>query len=144
MDGRAFLDSVRLLMATPTEANRRSAVSRAYYAVLNEARSALDRWGFPVPAKADIDDFVAARFMTARSMDLIRVADCLDLLDKNSDKADNSLTEPGVFADGNEVVRLVQRAEIGIDLLDQIEADPKRLEAAITAIRADLPPVLGK
>ena len=106
MDGRAFLDSERLLMTIPTEANRRSAVGRAYYAMFNEARAALGRWGFPVPADAaDIDDLVAARFTTASSKDLLRVADCLDQLDLNRAKADNSLAEPGIF---ESVAKLVQ------------------------------------
>jgi hypothetical protein len=55
MDGRAFLDSAWLLLATPTEANRRSAVSRGYFAILNEARAALESRAFAVFAKAGID-----------------------------------------------------------------------------------------
>ena len=77
MDGRAFLDSARLLLATPTEANRRSAVSRGYFAILNEARSALERWGFPVVATADIDDFVSSHFYMALNLDALRVSDAL-------------------------------------------------------------------
>ena len=138
MDGRAFLDSARLLMTISTEANRRSAVSRAYYAVLNEARSALERWVIPIPAssEAEVKDIGLAQFRTALNMDLLRIADCLDQLDQNRVKADNSLSEPGVFADDSEANRLLQLAEVGIELLDQIEADPARRANAIAAIRA--------
>ena len=76
MDGRAFLDSARLLMTIPTEANRRSAVSRAYHAILNEARSALERWVIPIPAasEAEVKDIGLAQFRTALNMDLLRRA----------------------------------------------------------------------
>jgi hypothetical protein len=48
MDGRAFLDSARHLLAAPSEANRRSAAGRLCLALLHEARVALERWGFPL------------------------------------------------------------------------------------------------
>jgi hypothetical protein len=139
MDGRAFLESARLLMTTPTEANRRSAVGRAYYAVLNEARVALERWGFSAPAGADIDDYILSRFDRVLNMDILRVADALDQLGEHREVADYSLSTPGVFADEKGVNHLLQRAEIGIDLLDQIEADPARRAKAVADIRAAFP-----
>ena len=139
MDGRAFLDSARLLMTIPTEANRRSAVAIGYYAILNEARSALDRWGFPVPAGADIDDFVNFRFSVTRNIDLLRVADAIDRLDGNREVAGYSLSPAGIFADDSVVNHLLQLAETGIDLLGQIETDPARLATACADIRGAFP-----
>ena len=139
MDGRAFLDSARLLMTTPTEANRRSAVAIGYYAILNEARSALARWGFPVPMGADIDNFVNSRFSAAKNIDLLRVADALDRLDGNREIAGYSLSTAGIFADDNRVNHLLQLVETGIDLLGQIEADPVRFASICADIRAAFP-----
>ena len=139
MDGRAFLDSARLLLATPTEANRRSAVSRGYFAILNEARAALERWGFPVTANADIDASVISLFGKAVNMDAVRVWDVLDRLERNREAADYFLTGPGNFADESAVRHLLQLAETGIDVLDQLEADPIRRANAIVAIRVAFP-----
>jgi hypothetical protein len=139
MDGRAFLDSARLLLATPTEANRRSAVSRGYFAILNEARAALERWGFVVGATADIDASVIAHFGRAANTDAVRAWDVLDRLERNRQTADYFLTAPGGFADEREVRHLLQLAQTGIDLLDQLEADPARRAAVVAAIRAEFP-----
>lgn len=139
MDGRAFLDVARLLMTTPTEANRRSAVGRAYYAMLNEARAALERWGFLMPAGATIDDDNVSAYIMVPNMDLLRVVDSVTQLKQNRRIGDNAITGSGVFADDKEAKRLLLLAEIGIDLLDQIEADPTRLEKAIADIRAGRP-----
>jgi hypothetical protein len=139
MDGRAFLESARLLMATPTEANRRSAVGRAYYAALNETRAALARWGFSVPPGVDVEEFVNTRFYLAMDMDAVRVSDVLVRLQRNREIADYSLTEAVSFADESMVRDLLLLAEIGIDLLDQIEADPVRRAKAVAAIRKAFP-----
>ena len=45
----------------------------------------------------------------------------------------------GFFADDIEAKRLLLLAEIGIDLLDQIESDPARRALAIADIRAGRP-----
>jgi hypothetical protein len=139
MDGRVFLDSARYLMAAPSEANRRSAAGPLYCAVLNEARAALERWGFPVPAQVDIDDFVLSRFNTIPNMDLLRVADPLIQLEQNRQLADDSLSGSVLFADDSEVQRLLRLVEIGIDLLDQIEADSARRTTAIADIQKAFP-----
>ena len=139
MDGRAFLDTAKLLLATPTEAIRRWAVSRAYFAVLTEARAALERWGFAVAATADIDASVIAHFGRAVNVDAIRVWDVLDRLEQNRDAADYFLTAPGGFADDKQVKHLLQLAQTGIDLLDQLEADQERRAAVVAAKQAGIP-----
>jgi hypothetical protein len=107
--------------------------------VLNEARAALERWGFPVPVQGDIDDLVLSRFNTVPNMDLVRVADALIQLGQGRRFADISLGGPGPFADDKEAKRLLLLAELGIDCLDQIEADPARRAKAIVDIRAVFP-----
>ena len=139
MDGRTFLVSAQLLMRKPSEVNRRSAVSRAYFAILNEARAALERWGFSVVAKAGVDRSVVSHFDKAVNRDAIRVWDALTQLERNREAADYFLTGPGAFADESEVRRLLRLVQIGIDVLDELEADPVRRAAVVAAIRAAFP-----
>ena len=139
MDGRTFLGSARLLMRKPTEANRRSAVSRGYFAILNEARAALERWGFSVAAKAGVDSSVITLFEKAVNRDAIRVGDSLIQLERKREAADYFLTGPGAFADESEAKRLLRLVQIGIDVLDELEADPVRRAAVVAALRAGFP-----
>src|SRR4051812_22895251 len=78
MDGRAFLQSARLLLSAPSEPNCRSAAGRAYYALIHEGRVALDRWGFVLPAGTSIHNFVRVRFKVPVHPDLQQVSDILD------------------------------------------------------------------
>ena len=48
MAPRAFLELARELVAKPTEASWRTAVSRAYYAIFHVARLKLREWGFQI------------------------------------------------------------------------------------------------
>jgi hypothetical protein len=139
MDGRAFLDSVRHLLTAPSEANWRSAAGPLHCAVLNEARVALERWGFAVPARADLHVFILPYFARVPNRDLVRVADVLTQLHAFRDEADFSLGGPGLFADDYEVNRLLVLAETGIDVLDQLETDVARRAVAIAAIHAVFP-----
>src|SRR5919206_5183336 len=98
MFGRAFLTSARDLLASPSEANRRAAAGRAYYALLHEGRAALDRWGFPLPPGESLHRFVRLRFGFAAHADLIPVRDALDALGQLRNQADYQLVTPGPFA----------------------------------------------
>src|SRR5947209_16326419 len=103
MDGRAFLDSARHLLAAPCAPNWRSAAGRSYVALLNEAQAALERWGFPLPAGADVHAFVVGRFASTVLMDLIRVEVALRVLRDLTWEADHALGWPGHFADASKV-----------------------------------------
>src|SRR5437588_8829316 len=103
MDGRAFLDSARHLLAAPCAPNWRSAAGRSYVALLNEALAALERWGFPLPAGADVHAFVVARFASRVIINLLRFEVALDELDRLTQEADHALSSPGYFADASEV-----------------------------------------
>jgi hypothetical protein len=139
MDGRAFLQSARHLLATPSEANWRSAAGRAYYALLHEGRVVLARWGFPLPPRDSIHTFVRLRFTYPANADVQKVGDAFDLLSRLRTAADYRLASPGPFADAVDADDAVQRAQAAIDLLDQIEADPARRAAAVAAVRKAFP-----
>ncbi len=139
MDGRAFLGSAQRLLTAPNEANWRSAAGRLYIAMLQEAKEALGRWGFPLSAQDDIHLFVLSRFGSAPNFDLLRVEDVLKRLGQFSRDADYFLGSPGAFLDAREVSHMQALAQVGIDLLDQIEADAARRTAAIVNIRTVWP-----
>src|SRR5262245_25626528 len=139
MDGRAFLESARALLAIPSEANRRSAAGRGYYALLHEGRAALDRWGFPLPPRESIHSFVRLRFIYATSPDGKQIGDALDYLSRLRTEADYRLAHPGSFARDQEALQAVTLAERTIALLDTIEADPARRAVLVAAIRAAWP-----
>jgi hypothetical protein len=139
MDGRAFLQSARHLLATPSEANWRSAAGRAYYALLHEGRVVLERWGFPLPPRDSIHTFVRLRFTYPADADVKKVGDALDRLSKLRTAADYRLASPGSFATAADADDAVQRAEAAIDLLNQIDTDPTRRTAAIAAVRQAFP-----
>src|SRR4051794_12933493 len=139
MDGRAFLQSARDLLAVPSEANRRAAAGRAYYALLHEGRGALDRWGFVIPPRESLHRFVRLRFVLAAHPDLIQVGRALEDLGQLRNQADYQLATPGPFATAARAVQAVALAQTAINLLDQVEADPARRAAAIAAIRAAWP-----
>src|SRR4051794_36179591 len=107
MNGRAFLQSARDLLTIPSEANRRSAAGRAYYALLHEGRIALERWGFPIPPRENIHTFVRLRFTYPAHSDLRRVGQALEQLGRLRNQADYRLTTPGPFASDADVVRAV-------------------------------------
>jgi len=117
MDGRTYLDAVRYLLAAPSEVNRRAAAGPLYCAALNEARDALERWGFVAPADADVDDFVYERFDEAMNFDLMRIAELLGRVEEYRDLADDSRSPPSEFADDNKVIGLRGVVLFAIDLL---------------------------
>ena len=140
MFGRAFLGSARHLLASPSEANRRSAAGRAYYGLLHEGRATLDSWGFPLPPRENIHNFVRLTFRYAAHPDLRQVSDTLEQLSRLRNEADYRLAVPGFFASDRRAIQAVDEAQDAVDLLDQVEADPARRAAAVAAIRASLPP----
>jgi hypothetical protein len=139
MDGRSFLDAVRHLLGAPSEVNRRAAGGPLYCAMLNEARDALERWGFGAPGQTEVHVFVYDRFYQSPNLGLIQIADVLKRLKEYRELADDSRSPPAPFADDREANKLLTLAGFAIGLLDQIEADPARRAQAIADLRSKFP-----
>lgn len=131
MQARDFLQSARRLLSAPSEANRRSAVGRAYLALLHEARAALERWGFPLPSDETLHHSVRDHFGACPSMDLLRVETALKQLQLQFLAADYDLTVALPFSDDASIQLAITLAEVTVQLLDQIDNDPLRKRTAL-------------
>lgn len=74
MDGRDFLIVAQRLSQDQTEADWRTAAGRAYYALMQEAREILEKWGFTPLGREDIHRFVRLRFTYAQDPTLKQIA----------------------------------------------------------------------
>jgi hypothetical protein len=139
MDGRTFLDIARELLAGTTEAHWRSASGRSYYAVLLEAKAALDRWGIVLPRRDPLHAAIRLRFAYATDADLRLVGKALDDLVRLRNKADYDLASPGPFVNSSTTATAITQAEEAIQKLDEVGADSTRLAAAVADIRTRFP-----
>jgi hypothetical protein len=127
------------LLSAPSEANRRAAAGRVYYALVHEGRAALERWGFPLPPGEHVHRFVRLRFTQPASPDLRQVGDALDELARLRNRADYQLAAPGPFAADRPTLDALTLAQAAVTRLDQIDADPARRAAAVAAVRKAFP-----
>ena len=139
MKGREFLKSARDLLAVGGEPNWRTALGRAYYALVHEGADALLRWGFPKPPGEQIHRFVRLRFDSTPHPDLHLIGYTLDQLGRLRNQADYQLSHPGVFANDVEASQAARDVAAAIAHLDAIEADSVRLAAALAALRKAWP-----
>ena len=139
MRGREFLKSARDLLAAGGEPNWRTALGRAYYALVHEGAETLLRWGFPKPPGEQIHRFVRLRFDSTPHADLHPVGYALDQLGRLRNQADYQLSHPGVFANDVVAGQAARDAAAAIAHLDAIEADGARLAAAVAALRKAWP-----
>ena len=139
MDGRAFLDVALELAQGSTEAHWRAAAGRTYYALMLEGRTALERWGFPIPPRDQIHAFVRLRFTYATDSDLREVGYALERLVTLRNHADYQLSATGPFTDAQRVKKAINTAQVNLSRLDQVGADATRLAAAIAGIKAKGP-----
>lgn len=140
MDGREFLAVALRLSREQTEADWRTACGRAYYALLQEAKNSLERWGFVARAREEIHRFVRLRFIYAQEPDLKRIGQRIERLGLLRNNADYQLTNSGPFVSVTVVMSAIQNAQEAITLLDQIDGDPSRRAVAVAAIQAAFPP----
>ena len=138
MDSRRFLDLARRLLADPREENWRAAAGRAYYALMLTCRDALRAWGFVPQRGENIHPFVRLRFYYGTLHELKTIGDALDNLSQLRSKADYDMHSPR-FATDADAVNAVSEAAAALALLDAIETDPARRNAAIADIRARWP-----
>ena len=139
MHGREFLGTARRLVPNSNEADWHAAAGRAYYALLHEARVALQRWGFSLPPKDQVHAFVRLRFVYAQDRDLKVIGYALEELVKLRNQADYRIEKSGPFAHAVPVQQAIHSAQDCIDTLDLNETDVTRRTAAIAAIRAAFP-----
>jgi hypothetical protein len=139
MNGRAFLAVAQRLAQGSDEADWRTA-GRAYYALVQEAASTLNRWGVVILKHQPFHAFVRLRYVYAADADLVKVSRTLDDLSKLRVLADYQLGKLGKFATAREAQLAAQEAGLAIALLDAIDADPTRQAAASADIRKNLPP----
>jgi hypothetical protein len=96
----------------------------------------MERWGIPLPPRADIHSFVRLRFVYAAQPDVKQVGLDLEDLGRLRTQADYQLAVPGPFSTAARATQAVTSAETAIARLDAIEADSARRAAAIAALRA--------
>jgi hypothetical protein len=140
MNGRAFVNVARQLLAGATESHWRTAAGRAYYGLLLEAWEALQRWGFVIPPRVNLHHFIRQRFVFPADADLKIIGGFLDQLGQLRNRADYRLAVAGPFAFAAPSTRAVNESEQSILMLDQIEANPVRRAAAVAAIQTAFPP----
>jgi hypothetical protein len=139
MIGRDFLPIGRELLQGGTEAHRRAAAGRAYYALFLEARDALQRWGIAIPRRDPIHAAVRMRFTFVADPLARSVGEALEQLVQLRNQADYILATPGLFGDDHEAQQSLIRAEDAIHTLDLVEADTARLQAVVADIRSRCP-----
>jgi hypothetical protein len=139
MLGRAYLELAREILKGGTEVHWRGALGRAYYGLMLECREALFRWGFPLPPRENVHNFVRLRFSVPAHADLKRIGDVLDPLCRLRNRSDYDLSAVPAFASGAIAQQAVQDVALAIALLDAIDGDPARRAAAVAAIRAAFP-----
>jgi hypothetical protein len=139
MDGRAFLSLAQELIQGATEAHWRAAAGRAYYALMLECRTALQRWGFTVPGGPGTHGFIKLRYLSANLADLKAISYELEKLLRLRNFADYEVPHSPSFLNNGKARHALHQATTMIALLDAVEADPARRAAAVTAIQAAWP-----
>jgi hypothetical protein len=139
MHGRAFLELARELLAGGQERHNRGAVGRAYYALMLECRDGLYRWGFKLPPRENVHTFVRLHFTFPANPDLKTIGQALEILGRLRNRADYDLSVQSAFVTVNTAQMAVTQSSGSLNLLDAIEADPARRNAAVTAIRKAFP-----
>jgi hypothetical protein len=134
MAGRNFLDVARSALLGQSEYYWRAAAIHAYYALFLECRDALMAWGQQPSPGQNIHAWVRLRFAYSSSSELKRIADALDQLVRLRNKASYELAPTPLFSSSTSAQDAMLTAEDTIVLLDQIQADPQRRQAAITSL----------
>jgi hypothetical protein len=134
MNGRAWLDVARELVAGSDEAHWRSSIGRSYYALLHEVLDMLRRWGFSLPPRDKVHAFARLKLVYATDLDLERVGLTLEALGRLRNAADYELSQKARFVSARIAVAALADSEAAVALLDALDADPARRAAAMGSI----------
>lgn len=138
MEGRAFLKVAQEVIQGDSEAHRRAAAGRAYYALMLEAREFLNRQGFVRPPHDSIHSFVRLNLIYSVDSGLQQVGFTLERLGRLRNEADYQLTDPHRRFSRSEPVEIaIQNANEAIAMLDEVENDEDRRLAAIRPIQPE-------
>jgi hypothetical protein len=136
MQGREFLVPARALANRVSEADRRMAITSAYYALFLECREILRRWGCPPFSRFGAHAAVRLKMAYAKNAELQSIGDALDNLIRLRNRACYDLAPHPDFASATKANNSITQSANALALLDAIESDPQRRAAAI----ASLPP----
>jgi hypothetical protein len=134
MNGRAFFDVARDLAACSKEAQWRSSVGRAYYALLHEVLDMLRRWGFALPPRDKVHTFARLKLVYSTDPDLKRIGLTLEALGRLRNAADYQLSTSRPFVSASVAIQGLADAEAAVALLDALEANAARRGAAVASI----------
>ena len=136
MDGRDFLSVADTLMAGQSEAEWRSAVSRAYYAAFHVARQFLLRCEFQAPTSDRAHAYLWLRLSNCGSPNLSQAGERLNALRGSRNAADYDLERT---IQRNEALAQVLAAKKVIEVLDaSSDPDKKQITESIKAYERDV------
>lgn len=119
MNPRDFLEVAQTLITGASEAEWRSAVSRAYYAAFHVAQRLLEQCGFAVPQAERAHGYLWLRLANSGHMDVQQAGNDLSFLRRMRNWADYDLGRPMTHYPA---FNHVQAAETIVQLLDTVAA----------------------
>ena len=125
MIGRDFLPLAKQLATGSTEAEWRSAISRAYYAAFHVARELLQDLGFTVPRAERAHVYLSRRLSNSGDAQVQRAGSDLNTMRGERNQADYDLHRPA--SPGIAALR-VQLSEQVIQFLDGARQEPTRTQ----------------
>ena len=125
MQGRDFLDVAKNLSRSQFEASLRSAISRAYYALLNTAAQLLMELGFSVEQGPGVHGQVRNRFFNCGIEQLGEFSSTLDELRRQRNEADYNM-KSNAFQNQAICALRIAKAETAIRLLADCDKEPLR------------------
>jgi uncharacterized protein (UPF0332 family) len=129
MDARNFLITADQLARGATEADWRSAVSRAYYAAFHVARQLFTTFGFTVPRADRAHSYLWLRLCNCGDAAVRRAGADLDVLRRLRNHADYDVDRPLLQATA---LTQVQNARQVIQVLDAAAQDPLKTQITDT------------
>jgi uncharacterized protein (UPF0332 family) len=125
MNGRDFLPLAKSLLKDMTEAGRRSAVSRAYYAAFHVARRLMDDLGFAVPRADQAHGYLWLRLSNSSDLAVVDAGQRLGTLRRKRNFADYDVAASLSISEAT--AHVVDAEEI-IQIFDAANVEPTRTQ----------------